>query len=77
MAHAKRKPYLKAAVFGIISITSYAVFFSNREAVMEYFTHGGVHAALPVTTAFFFSFIHGAFASNVLDVLGIKAKRKK
>lgn len=73
----KKKPYLKAIVFGIISIASYIFLFKNVGFVMENFTHGGIYAALPVVTALYFSFLHGAFASNVLDVLGIEAKRKK
>lgn len=73
----KKKPYLKAIVFGILSISCYIVLFKNVGLVMENFTHGGSYAALPVLTAFFFSFLHGAFASNVLEVLGLEAKKKK
>jgi len=73
----KKKPYLKAVVFGVLSIASYVALFSNRTLVMDYFTRGHAYAALPIVTAFFFSFVHGAFASNVLDVLGIEAAKKK
>ena len=73
----KKKPYLKTIVFGIISVSSYVVLFKNVDLVMEFFTLGGKYAALPVATALYFSFMHGAFASNVLEVLGIEAKRKK
>lgn len=76
MSH-KKKPYIKAVIFGVASIASYYVLFSNRTLVMDYFTRGGSYAALPIVTAFFFSFVHGAFASNVLDVLGIQAAQKK
>jgi len=73
----KKKPYLKAVIFGMISIASYLVLFKNSTLVMDQFTRGGAYAALPVITAFFFSFMHGAFASNVLDVIGLQAKAKK
>ncbi len=77
MAKKKKRPYLKTAVFGIISIASYVVLFMNVGFVMDNYTRGGVYAAFPVLTAFYFSFVHGAFASNVLDVLGIEARRRK
>jgi F0F1-type ATP synthase assembly protein I len=73
----KKKPYVQAVIFGMLSIASYIILFSNARQVMEEFTRGGVYTALPVATAFYFSFIHGAFASNVLEVLGIEAKKKK
>jgi hypothetical protein len=77
MAKSKKKPYLKAVIFGIASIASYIFLFSNSKLVMEEYTRGGAYAALPVLTAFYFSFLHGAFASNVLDVVGLQAKKKK
>jgi hypothetical protein len=73
----KKKPYLKAVIFGVLSIASYVFLFKNVTLVMDNFTHGGWYAALPVGTAFYFSFLHGAFASNTLDVLGLEAKKKK
>jgi len=73
----KKKPYLKAIVFGIISIGSYIYLFQNVGLVMEQFTRGGKYAALPIAAAFYFSFLHGAFCSNVLEVLGLEAKKKK
>jgi hypothetical protein len=39
------------------------------------FTKGGWYAAFPILAALCFSFIHGAFASNFLSVLGIEAKK--
>jgi TRAP-type C4-dicarboxylate transport system permease small subunit len=72
-----KKPYLKALIFGVISITSYIILFQNVELVMDNFTRGGIYAALPVGSVFYFSFLHGAFASNVLEVVGLQAKKKK
>jgi len=71
----KKKPYTAAIVFGIASVGAYLLLFSNLGWVMDKYTMGGWYAALPVGTAFVFSFIHGAFASNVLESLGLTAKK--
>lgn len=73
----KKKHYLKALILGIISIVSYIALFSRQETVTSITTKGGVYAALPIIAAFYFSFIHGAFASNILSMLGIEASKKK
>ena len=75
MSQHKNKPYGKAIFFGLLSLGSYIGLFMNKTLVMDYFTRGGKYAALVIITAFYFSFIHGAFASNTLDVLGITAKK--
>lgn len=66
--------YLKTAILGAISIASYYYLLTNQELVTKYFIKGGWYAALPIATALYFSFVHGAFASNVLGILGITAK---
>ena len=71
-----KKPVLQMIVFGAISLAAYIVLFRNERLITTEFTMGGWHAAYPVLTAFFFSFIHGAFASNLLSVLGLEAKKK-
>ena len=75
MSQHMKKPYGKVLFFGILSLTSYVGLFMNKAIVMDYFTRGGKYAALVIITVFYFSFVHGAFASNALDVLGIKAKK--
>jgi len=72
-----KKPYAITLIMGILSIGSYFVLFSNQEAVTDLTTRSGYFIALPIVAAFYFSFIHGAFASSVLSVLGIEAKKKK
>lgn len=76
MKEKKKKPYLGTVIFGIISLSSYVALFSNQDWVTDNFTRGGYYAAYPIVTAFYFSFIHGAFASNLLSVLGLEAKKK-
>lgn len=73
----KKKPYMQAVIFGIFSIVSYGLLFTRLDWVTEVYTKGGIYTALPVGTALYFSFLHGAFASNVLDVLGIEAAKSK
>ena len=52
-----------------------AAVFTNSGTVMKYFTKGGFYAALPIVAVFIFSFVHGAFASNLWSLLGIEAKK--
>ena len=77
MEETQKKPYAKAIIFGAISLASYIALFSNEKLVTETYTMGGYYAAFPILTAFWFSFVHGSFGSNLLDVLGFKAKKKK
>ncbi len=72
----KKKPYGAALLFGAISISCYIGLFMNERLVTSTFTKGGINTLFPVLTAFFFSFIHGAFASNLLSVFGLEAKKK-
>lgn len=72
---AKKKPYLLTLVLGALSVAAYYFLFTHVDQVMEYFIKGGVYAALPILTALFFSIVHGAFASNVLSILGLQAAK--
>jgi hypothetical protein len=72
---AKKKPYAGMVIFGAISLAGYIALMANQKWVNEIYTMGGWHAAYPVVTALIFSFIHGAFASNLLSVLGLEAKK--
>lgn len=71
-----KKPYLQTVVYGAISLTAYMLIFQNEKLVTDTFTMGGWYAAYPVLTALAFSFVHGAFGSNLLSVLGLEAKKK-
>lgn len=76
MAEEKKKPYLQMLIFGAISLASYVVLFAHEEWVTENYTKGGYYTAFPLVTAFWFSIMHGAFASNLLSVLGLEAKKR-
>lgn len=71
----KSKPYLGTIIFGAISLSAYYFLFKNEQLVTDTFTKGGIYTLYPVGTAFFFSFFHGTFASNLLSVLGLEAKK--
>lgn len=71
-----KKPYIKTIVLGVFSIASYIALLMNQNIITEQFTRGGVYAVLPIVTVFYFSFLHGAFASNLISVMGLEAKKK-
>lgn len=66
----------KTVGLGLGAAALYAAVFTNSATVMKYFTKGGIYAALPIATVFVFSFVHGAFASNLWSLLGIEATKK-
>lgn len=74
-AYRKKKPIGKMVLFGAMSLGAYGLLFSNMALVTDTYTLGGWYAVLPVGTAFLFSFVHGAFASNFLNVLGLEPKK--
>ncbi|MFA5902969.1 MAG: hypothetical protein WC836_03475 [Desulfobacula sp.] len=70
-----KKPVGKMVGYGIGTILLYTAVFMNVDTVTTYFTKGSWYAALPIATVFVFSFVHGAFASNLWSVLGIEAQK--
>lgn len=70
-----KKPYGKALIFGTVSLVMYLTLFMNEDLVMSTFTKGGINTLWPIGAAFLFSFIHSAFGSNLLSVLGLEAKK--
>ncbi|HEX9859641.1 MAG TPA: hypothetical protein VGB23_00445 [Nitrospirota bacterium] len=72
-----KKPYMKAVVYGVISIASLAAVLTNQEAITALFTRGKWYTLLPIATVFFFSFVHGSFANYALSAMGMEAKKKR
>ena len=68
--------YRMTFLSGALSICSYILLFTHQEWVTRNFTRGGVYAALPIATAFYFSLVHGTFTSCVLHSLGFRIARK-
>lgn len=71
----KKKNALPMVVFGALSLALYVGLFRYEDWVTDTFSKGGIYTAWPILTAFVFSFIHGAFASNLLSFLGLEAKK--
>ena len=72
----KKKPVGKLVIFGICSAMLYVAVFSYQGLIMAYFTRGALYAALPIATAFAFSYVHGHFTGYFWSVLGIEATKK-
>ncbi|NTV13490.1 MAG: hypothetical protein HGA96_06110 [Desulfobulbaceae bacterium] len=70
-----KKPYLSTLILGLLSLAAYYYVFTNEKLVTDVFTRGGMYAVWPLGTALFVSFIHGAFGSNLLSLLGLEAKK--
>jgi len=70
-----KKPYVKTALFGIVSLALYVEVFTNESFVRETWAKGGVYAVLPLATVFVFSFVHGSFANHLMTSLGLVAKK--
>ncbi|MBC8414123.1 hypothetical protein H8E50_10710 [bacterium] len=77
MSEIKKKPVMKTLIYGAVSLSSYIYLFMNESLVTETYTKGAYYAAFPILTAFWFSFVHGAFGSNLLTTLGFEAKKAK
>ncbi|MBW1776025.1 MAG: hypothetical protein JRJ54_00255 [Deltaproteobacteria bacterium] len=73
----KKKPTAKMLLFGGLSVILYTTLFLKSETVMQFFTRGGIYAALPIATVFLFSYIHGSFAGNFWSVVGIEAQKTR
>lgn len=73
----KKKAVYKTVGLGLITAALYAAVFSCSDLVMNYFTRGGLYAALPISTVFVFSFAHGSFASSLWSAVGIEAVTKQ
>lgn len=76
MKATSRKTYFaKTLVFGAMTAALYAVVFAYQEAIMHYWTKGGLYALLPVATVFVFSYAHGSFTGNFWSALGIEGSK--
>ena len=75
--YTKKKPVVKMALFGAVSIALYAALLLNQDFVNANFAHGGVYAFLPIATAFVFSFFHGSFTGHFWTVMGVEASKKR
>jgi hypothetical protein len=73
----KKKLLGKTIFYGAVTALLYGGVFANTDIVTQFFTRGGLYAALPIATVFVFSFAHGAFSGNLWSLLGIEAITKQ
>ena len=73
--HGKR-PYVKTALFGVVSIALYALLLVKQDLINEVMVKGGLYALVPIVMAFIFSFFHGNFTGSFWSSCGIEASKK-
>ena len=71
----KKRHFKSCVLFGALTTGLYASVFANQDAVMTYFTKGGVFALLPVALVFAVSYVHGNFSSSFWSALGIEGSQ--
>lgn len=74
---AKRRPHGRTLAFGVVVLALYSALYAEEGLVNEVFTRGGLHAFLPIATAFLFSFFHGSFTSSFWSSLGVEASKAR
>ncbi|MCK5719543.1 MAG: hypothetical protein KAH84_06275 [Thiomargarita sp.] len=65
---------IQTILLGLFSAIFYFLLYYFNEPILELSTQGGWYFIIPVSIAFLFSFIHGAFTHYFWNVLGIKTK---
>lgn len=67
----------KTIFFGVISATLYYLLYYFNQEILEMSKQGNWYFIVPISIAFVFSGIHGAFTGFFWDLLGVKAKDNK
>ncbi len=65
----------KVMALGMATAALYVALFLLEDPILTLSAHGRWYALLPVTIAFAFSLVHGAFTGHFWDLLGIKARK--
>lgn len=65
----------KALMLGTLSLALYLLLFSHEADVLRLAKEARWMFVVPISIAFLFSFVHGAFTGAFWDALGIKAKK--
>ncbi|OQX12434.1 MAG: hypothetical protein BWK76_17660 [Desulfobulbaceae bacterium A2] len=73
----KTKPIGRTLLFGALTAGIYGVLFAFPDTIAHTFARGAWWAAGPIATVFLFSYIHGSFAHNLWESLGIQAIQKR
>jgi len=75
--HVKGRPYIKAMIWGVVSVALYVTLLTHQEEINANFANGGMYAFLPIAVAFLFSIVHGSFTGHFWSALGVEASKKK
>lgn len=62
---------------GILSAVLYFLLYRFEGIILDWSERGGWYFMVPISIAFIFSFVHGAFTGHFWDFLGVKAKPVK
>ena len=75
-AEITKRPYLRTALFGVVSIALYVLLLAKQDLINDNFAKGGLYALLPIAMAFVFSFFHGNFTGYFWSSCGVEASKK-
>jgi F0F1-type ATP synthase assembly protein I len=75
-AHVNKRPYLKTALYGAVSIALYVLLLMKQNLINENVVKGGLYALLPIAMAFVFSLFHGNFTGCFWSSCGVEASKK-
>ena len=68
----------RLGLFTVLTLILYGSFFRFIDRISELFTSGTMLGGIGVVAiALVFSFVHGSFASHLLDAVGLKALEKQ
>ncbi len=66
----------RVVALGVLTGVLYWLLFAKEAQILSLSAQGKWAFWIPVSIAFVFSFVHGAFTGEFWDVLGVKAKKK-
>ena len=75
-AEQTKRPYVKTALFGVVSVGLYALLLVKQELINSTIARGGAVAILPIAMAFVFSYVHGNFTGCFWSSCGVEASKK-
>ncbi|OQX09851.1 MAG: hypothetical protein BWK76_21655 [Desulfobulbaceae bacterium A2] len=73
----KGKPIGRTVLFGALTAGIYGVLFAFADDIAHNFARGSWWAAGPIASVFLFSYVHGSFAHNLWESLGVQAMQQR
>ncbi|MDY6991838.1 MAG: hypothetical protein SVR94_04420 [Pseudomonadota bacterium] len=73
----KSSMIIQTVILGLTSGILYFLLYLFNGEILNWSKQGGWYFIVPISIAFIFSFVHGAFTSHFWDLLGVKAKSIK